>query len=203
MSEIHIVIVSNFGQFNHLIHRALRDIEVLDETSITPELVGNALSVDEMAALEPDGVIIGGGPDLGRSGNCAQYLRSMDLPILGICLGHQLMALAYGGKVGRGACGGYASVAVEVLKENDILQGMPHRMGVWASHMDEVSELPPHFERLARSDVCEIEAMRHTSKPMYGVQWHPEVSHTENGVQMLQNFLGVCVVHKNPSNRSK
>ncbi|MHC1602796.1 MAG: GMP synthase subunit A, partial [Methermicoccaceae archaeon] len=196
MSEIHIVIVSNLGQFNHLIHRALRDIEAVGEASIAPELVGNTLSVDEMAALEPDGIIIGGGPDLGRSGNCAQYLRSMDLPILGICLGHQLMALTYGGKVQRGVYGGYASVELEVLKEDAILRGMPHRMSVWASHMDEVAELPPHFERLARSDVCEIEAMRHASKPLYGVQWHPEVSHTEHGEQMLQNFLGVCEVHK-------
>ncbi|MHC1588649.1 MAG: GMP synthase subunit A [Methermicoccaceae archaeon] len=198
MSELHILIVSNLGQFNHLIHRTLRDMDELDGVPIGPELVENTLSLEEMMAYEPDGIIIGGGPDIKKSGNSIHYLQRLDVPMLGICLGHQLMALAYGGKVRRGAHGGYASVEVEVLAEDEILKGVPHRMNVWASHMDEVAELPPKFERLARSDVCEIEAMRHTSKPLYGVQWHPEVSHTERGEDVLRNFLGVCITHKNP-----
>ncbi|HIH70165.1 GMP synthase subunit A [Methermicoccus shengliensis] len=201
MSELHVIVVSNLGQFNHLIHRALRDIEVLGEVFIEPELVENTLSLHEMRSLEPDALIIGGGPDIEKSGNCIQYIQQMDVPMLGICLGHQLMALAHGGKVGRGRQGGYASVEVEVLAEDDILRGTAPRIRVWTSHMDEVFELPPSFERLARSSICEIEAMRHTTKPLYGVQWHPEVSHTEKGELVLRNFLEVCAAHKSAQSR--
>jgi GMP synthase (glutamine-hydrolysing) len=81
---------------------------------------------------------------------------------------------------------------VEVLDEDDILKGMAPATKVWASHQDEVSKLPPGFKLLARSNVCEIEAMCHVTKPLYGVQWHPEVSHTEKGTDLLENFLEVC-----------
>ena len=81
---------------------------------------------------------------------------------------------------------------VQVLKEDDILNGLPAKFKTWASHMDQVSELPVDFEILARSNVCEIEAMKHLTRPLYGVQWHPEVVHTEYGPELLDNFIALC-----------
>lgn len=181
-----IIIINNYGQFCHLIHRAVRDLEQ------EAELMKNTSQVEEILGSGPDGLILSGGPSLERAGRCTEYLHNIDLPVLGICLGHQLLAKAYLGEVRTGKLGGYASVEVEILEEDDILKGLGPRTHVWASHADEVSLLPKNFKRLARSKICEIEAMRHESKPLYGVQWHPEVSHTEKGKELLLNFFEVC-----------
>ncbi len=183
---VKILVINNFGQFCHLIHRAVRDLDQ------EVELVKNTLTTDEILAKKPDGLILSGGPTLERAGNCAAYVKELDLPILGICLGLQVMALAYGGKVRTGAAGGYAAIEIEILEEDDILKGLGQKTNVWASHADEVSELPPDFIRLARSHICEIEAMKHKTRPLYGVQWHPEVSHTERGNELLNNFFELC-----------
>jgi len=184
---VKIIVINNYGQFCHLIHRAVRDLDQ------DVELVKNTSSIDEILEKEPDGLILSGGPSLERAGNCSVYIKELDLPILGICLGHQVMAKAFGGKVKTGASGGYAAVEIEILEEDDILKGIGPKTNVWASHADEVSTLPPGFTRLARSRICEIEAMKHKSKPLYGVQWHPEVSHTERGDELLMNFFEVCL----------
>ncbi len=127
-----------------------------------------------------------------RAGNCKQYAKEVQLPILGICLGHQLIAEAFGGFVRKGTFGGYASVTVEICDPDDILVDMGPRIKTWASHADEVARLPDSFVRLARSEICEVEAMRHVDKPIYGVQWHPEVAHTEAGDTLLKNFIELC-----------
>lgn len=187
---VKLIVINNYGQTCHLIHRAVRDLEQ------EVELVKNTSSIEEILAKEPDGLILSGGPTLERAGNCILYVKELDLPILGICLGHQVMAKAYGGEVSTGAAGGYAAVEIEVIEENDILKGIGPRTKVWASHADEVRSLPPDFIRLARSRICEIEAMKHKTKPLYGVQWHPEVSHTERGNDLLRNFFEVCLNYR-------
>jgi GMP synthase (glutamine-hydrolysing) len=185
MDRQKILIINNYGQTCHLIHRSLRDI------GVDAKLVSNTSTVEDIKKQEPDGLVFSGGPTMDRAGNGRELVK-MDLPILGICLGHQLMALAYGGEIKTGTFGGFAHVDIEVLEEDDILRGMAPRTRVWASHQDEVSALPADFVRLARSDICECEAMRHKDRPLYGVQWHPEVSHTEKGILLLKNFLEVC-----------
>ncbi len=181
-----ILVVNNYGQFAHLIHRAVRDL------GVRCELVRNTLSVEEIQSRNPSGLILSGGPTMKRIGNCKQYATEVTRPILGICLGHQLVAEAFGGSVRKGALGGYADVIVEVCDQDDILAGIGPRIKTWASHADEVDRLPGTFVRLARSEICEVEAMRHVNKPIYGVQWHPEVAHTEAGNTLLQNFIEVC-----------
>ncbi|WP_174590794.1 GMP synthase subunit A [Methanocella conradii] len=185
MEKLRILVINNYGQTCHLIHRALRDL------GMDVRLVSNTLQVEDVLRMEPDGLVFSGGPTMERVGN-GMNLVKMDLPILGICLGHQLMALAYGGETRTGKYGGFARVDIEVIDEDDILRGMAPTTKVWASHQDEVSKLPPDFKLLARSSICEVEAMRHKVKPLYGVQWHPEVSHTEKGIDLLKNFLEVC-----------
>lgn len=187
---VKIIVINNYGQTCHLIHRAVRDLDQ------EVELFKNTSSVEEIIAKKPDGLILSGGPTLTRAGNCDTYVRELGLPILGICLGHQIIAQACGGAVRTGATGGYAAIEIEIIEENEILKGLGPRINVWASHADEVSALPPDFIRLARSQICEIEAMKHRTKPLYGVQWHPEVSHTEKGNHLLRNFFEVCEVYR-------
>lgn len=177
-----VLVVNNYGQFNHLIHRSIRDL-------VPAGMISNQTPAEE---IEADGLILGGGPTLERAGRCSEYLTRLEIPILGICLGLQVMAETFGGRVEKGAVGGYAEVEVEVLEEDDILKGLAPRIKTWASHADQVVSLPPDFRVLARSEVCEIEAMGHKKRPLYGVQWHPEVVHTEGGIKLLENFLEVC-----------
>ena len=177
-----VLVVNNYGQFNHLIHRSIRDL-------VSARMISNLTPPEE---IEADGLILGGGPTLDRAGNCSEYLKRLKIPILGICLGLQVMAETFGGRVEKGSIGGYAEVVVEVLKEDKILKGLPPKVKTWASHADQVVRLPPEFRVLARSEVCEIEAMRHETRPLYGVQWHPEVVHTEGGIRLLENFIEVC-----------
>lgn len=186
MRELKIFVINNYGQFCHLIHRTVRDLDM--DSRIMP----NTTPVDDILAEEPDGLILSGGPSMNRVGLCSEYVQQIDRPILGICLGHQLIARTYGGKTSSGTSGGFADIDVEILEEDDILKGLAPTTSVWASHGDEVTAMPEGFIHLARSQVCEIEAMRHQKRPIYGVQWHPEVAHTEKGEDLFLNFFEVC-----------
>jgi GMP synthase (glutamine-hydrolysing) len=182
-----IFVVNNFGQFNHLIHRALRDME------IPVSLVPNSMLPEEVAE-GCRGIILGGGPTLERAGNCAKYL-DLDLPVLGICLGLHVIATKFGGEVHPGMSGGYGPVDVEICDHDAILAGYPRTIHVWASHADEVARAPVDFVRLARSSICEAEAIALPGKNIFGIQWHPEVSHTEDGRRVFENFNAITLEH--------
>lgn len=186
MRELKILVINNYGQFCHLIHRAVRDLDM------DTKIVANTTPVENILDEEPDGLILSGGPSMERAGIGSEYIESIDLPVLGICLGHQLIAKTFGGQVAQGAAGGYADIEVEIVEEDDILRGLGPKTSVWASHADEVVKMPDNFIQLARSQICEYEAMRHIERPIFGVQWHPEVAHTEKGEQLLINFLEIC-----------
>ncbi|CCQ34264.1 GMP synthase glutamine-hydrolyzing subunit A protein [Halorhabdus tiamatea SARL4B] len=176
-------VIDNHGQFTHLEQRALRDIGV--ESS----LIDNTTPPEE---IDADGLVLSGGPSMDRIGNSPEYL-DRDIPVLGICLGMQLMAVELDGAVGEGDYGGYADVTVEILDDADPLVGsLAPETRVWASHADEVTQVPTGFERTATSDVCDVEAMSDTDRDLYGVQWHPEVAHTEEGEAVFENFLSIC-----------
>ncbi len=178
-----LVVVDLHGQFTHLEHRALRDLGVDTEIVDTETPAGS---------IEADGIVLSGGPDMDRIGRAAEYLE-LDVPVLGICLGMQLIAAELGGEVGSGDYGGYADVTVEITDETDPIVGsLAPETRVWASHADEVKALPDGFVRTATSDICGIEAMSDTDRDRYGVQWHPEVAHTEAGEEVFENFLEIC-----------
>jgi GMP synthase (glutamine-hydrolysing) len=178
-----ILVVDNRGQFTHLEHRALRDMGV--ET----DLVDNTVPPEE---IDADGLVLSGGPSMDDIGHCADYLE-LDVPVLGICLGMQVMAHVLDGEVDGGDYGGYADVTVEITDDDDPLVGsLAPETRVWASHADEVKRVPTGFERTATSDVCGIEAMSDADRDLYGVQWHPEVAHTDEGEEIFENFLAVC-----------
>ena len=178
-----IVVVDNHGQFTHLEHRALRDL------GIDTEILDNDTPPE---SIEADGVVLAGGPDMDRIGRAAEYL-DLDVPVFGICLGMQLIAAELGGRVDSGDYGGYADVTVDIEDETDPLVGsLAPDTRVWASHADEVKTPPEGFVRTAKSDICGIEAMSDTDRDLYGVQWHPEVAHTEEGEAVFENFIDIC-----------
>ncbi|MBN2517520.1 MAG: GMP synthase subunit A [Candidatus Altiarchaeota archaeon] len=180
-----IVIINNGGQYVHRIWRSLRELEV------GSEIVPNTASVDEVMSKNPKGIILSGGPwsvYKDNLGNIEDFIR-IDLPILGICLGHQVIAQYFGGKVESGLRGEYGFGEIMVDEEDEILKGMPKKFQAWISHRDEVTILPKGFRALAHSGICNYEAMRHEKKPIFGVQFHPEVFHTQNGKLILKNFV--------------
>lgn len=178
-----IVVIDNGGQFTHLERRALRDL------GVESELVDNATPPEE---IDADGIVLSGGPHSADPERGRRYL-DVDVPVLGICLGMQDLAVACGGRVGPGEYGGYADVTVEIENDSDPLVGSLYPSSrVWASHADEVKETPASFECTAHSSVCAIEAISDREHDMYGVQWHPEVAHTERGDELFSNFVEIC-----------
>lgn len=175
-----IYVVNNYGQFNHLIHRALRDLEI--DVSMIP----NTTPKNDVAE-GCRGIILGGGPTLERAGNCADYL-DLGIPVLGICLGLHIITQKFGGTVHPGKSGGYGSVEVEISRHDEILKGYPDKIPVWASHADEVCRVPEGFAVIAHSSICAIEAVSCQDRHIYGLQWHPEVSHTFEGMRVFENF---------------
>ena len=182
-----IIIINNRGQYVHRIHRSLRYLKV------PSKIVPNTITIEE---IENDdtikGIILSGGPSIDNIGNCKDIALKSKLPILGICLGHQIICSAYGGEVGRAESEEYALTKIHIKEENDLFKGIPKEFVAWASHRDEVKKLPENFNILAYSDICNIESVKHKTKKIYGVQFHPEVSHTEYGSDILKNFCKVC-----------
>ena len=178
-----VAVVDNHGQFTHLEQRALRDL------GVEAEIVDNETPPAEVDA---DGFVLSGGPDIDQIGRCPAYLED-GRPVLGICLGHQVMAAELGGAVDAGDYGGYADVTVRIVDETDPLVGsLAPETRTWASHADEVVTTPPGFVRTAESDVCAVEAMSDPERALFGVQWHPEVAHTAEGDVVFESFAAVC-----------
>jgi len=180
-------VVNNYGQFNHLILRALRDL------GIDAKMIPNTSPIEEVRN-GCRGIILGGGPDISRAGLSKQYVH-LGKPVLGICLGLHVIAQEFRGSVHSGQKGGYGAVEVTITDHDGILTGYPEKMQVWASHADEVIIIPESFSRLATSPVCGNEAIAHKELPIFGVQWHPEVSHTFEGHRIFENFNSICQSH--------
>lgn len=185
------LVINNYGQYNHRIYRSLHYLK------IPADIIPNTNTVEDIMEKNPIGIILGGGPTIERSGNSLRYVEELDCPILGICLGHQIIAQAYGGNIGSAGMESYAKNTITILDQDDIFQGLGENMDVWTSHKDEVRTLPPGFKILATSSLCEIEAMKHETKPVYGIQFHPEVHHTAQGHLIFENFHRVCREYKN------
>ena len=189
-----ILIINNHGQY---VHRIWRSMNYLNAES---EIIPNTTDIPEIEAKNPSGIILSGGPysvyeDSNKLGNCNEILKfclNSKIPVLGICLGHQVIVQFFGGKVERGSAAEYAQTEITIEKENDLFKNIEKKLIAWTSHKDEVTELPVDFECLASSGICKFEAVKHKKKKIYGVQFHPEVNHTPGGEEILKNFLGVC-----------
>ncbi|MEE3202405.1 MAG: glutamine-hydrolyzing GMP synthase [Acidobacteriota bacterium] len=186
------IFVLDFGsQYTQLIARRLREL------SVYSEIVSYAISADELARKRPQGIILSGGPSsLSETGapKCDPGVFDLDIPVLGICYGMQLLTSHYGGVVGGAADREYGPAAVSVTagSAEELFSAVPQELKVWASHGDFVREAPTGFEVLAVSPNAPVTAMVDARRKRYGLLFHPEVVHTEHGPVILKNFTHIC-----------
>ncbi|MDD4732725.1 MAG: glutamine-hydrolyzing GMP synthase, partial [Desulfovibrio sp.] len=183
------VVILDFGsQFTQLIARRVR------EAGVYSEIHPCTTDPERVKALDPQALILSGGPssvlDPGSPGLDPAYL-DWGLPVLGICYGMQLLSHNLGGKVVASADREYGRAEFQVLNDCPLFDGVekPEGMTVWMSHGDRVEAIPPEFEIMGRTASIPFAAMGHPGKRIYGLQFHPEVAHTEDGSLVLQNFL--------------
>jgi GMP synthase (glutamine-hydrolysing) len=194
------ILVLDFGgQYCHLIGRRIREHGVFSE--IVPHDITKAeiLALNEKFNIK--GLILSGGPSSVYELNAPRInpeILGMNLPVLGLCYGHQLVAQIVKGKVSRAACREYGIAEVNIDKPVGVLVDLSSKETVWMSHGDTVLALPAEYEVLAHTESCPIAAYRSKLKPIYGLQWHPEVVHTKKGALMLRNFVfEVCKCEAN------
>ena len=188
------IIILDFGsQYNQLIGRRIREMQVYSE------IVPFNTPLDEILAKKPAGIILSGGPSSVNAEEAhlvEKELFDSGIPVLGICYGMQLTAHLLGGKVSKGVKGEYGKSELEIVRSNPLFTGVSRKSTVWMSHFDEVEDVPEGFEVSGRSGV--IAAMANEKKNIFAIQFHPEVTHTEEGSKMLENFvLNICKAEKN------
>lgn len=185
------ILVLDFGgQYTHLIAKRVREYNVFSE------IVSHDISSDDIQNLRKEfdvkGLILSGGPQSvfdPSSPKIDSKILELDLPVLGLCYGHQLIALLTGGSV-KPACKREFGITYALIGNPvGVLKGLEKKEKVWMSHCDIVDRLRDDFEVLAHTNNCPVAAFRHKEYPIYGLQWHPEVIHTERGYEMLRNFL--------------
>ena len=184
-----IAVVVFGGQYNHLI---VKDLKYLGQEAVS---VNPDADVEKLHAF--DCVVFGGGPfsvvdQFEKLGKAPLYVKELNVPKLGICLGHQLIAKTLGGEVRRAANPEYGLVNVRVIDEDTILRGLAPSIKAWESHNDEVVSPPPGFRVLAESENTKVQAIVNNDNTVFGVQFHPEVKHTEKGIEVFKNFISVC-----------
>src|SRR3972149_6031404 len=185
------ILVLDFGgQYCHLIGRRVR------EHNVYSEVVPHDITAKEIESLRDKfnvkGLILSGGPASVYEENapkCSPEILEWNLPSLGRRYGHQLIAELAGGKVKPSERREYGITYAVIDKAVGVLKGLGKKEEVWMSHGDTVYALPPDYEVLAHSENSPMAAFRHREKPIYGLQWHPEVVHTEKGAKMLKNFI--------------
>ncbi len=181
------IAILDFGaQYAQLIARRVREnrvFSILCPPDITPE---------KLRELNVRGLILSGGPSSVYDANaptCRPDLFEMGLPVLGICYGMQVSCQIMGAEVHPAPAREYGRTRLEVVEDGGLLGHVPSPTNVWMSHGDMVQTLPEGFVALAKTPSCPVAAVRHRQRPVYGVQFHPEVTHTPCGGQILRNFL--------------
>lgn len=182
-------VIDNGGQWTHREWRMLRYLGV--ETQI----LSNKTPLSDLRKV--DGLILSGGAArvglTGELGNCAEYL-TLEVPILGICAGHQFMAGYYGGQSQEAPNPEFGAATIELIDGGgELFTNTPDKQGVWESHNDEVITAPDGFKITAVSENCAIQAMENEEKNRFGLQFHPEVNDSEYGGKIFENFVNVCL----------
>ena len=181
------VLILDFGsQYTQLIGRVIRSFNVYCE--IHPY----NLSVDKIKEINPKAIILSGSPFSLEQANAPQPAYSiweMNLPILGICYGMQLIVSHFGGKIQNQTKREYGQAILQIKKSPSLLEGLALEEKVWMSHGDTISELPSDFVVLASTSNAPYAVIAHKNLPIFGLQFHPEVVHTPNGKTILQNFI--------------
>ena len=189
---MHKIVVLDFGgQYAHLIANRIRRLGVYAEI-MEPD--------EKIDSKDVKGIILSGGPSSVYDKNAPKYNRdflSLGVPVLGICYGLQLLAHELGGKVSPGKTKEYGIAHIGIIKDSQIFKGLSKREQVWMSHNDAVHGLPSGFDVIAATADCPVAAIADETRKIYGVQFHPEVTHTPNGMMILENFIDMCKCNKN------
>jgi GMP synthase (glutamine-hydrolysing) len=190
MTEDLIAIIDFGSQYTHLIARRIRECEV--RSDIFPFYV----PAKELMSIKPKGIILSGSPASVYEKDaplCDISIFDLGVPILGICYGMQIIAYTLGGSVKQGEKREYGKTELFIKDKSDLFQGFDNKTIVWMSHGDYVDSLPEGFDVIANSENCPIAAIRNKGKRIFGLQFHPEVIHTEKGVNILKNFIfSIC-----------
>ena len=184
-----IIILDCGSQLTHNIARRVR------ESRVYCEVLPYSVSLDDIKAKKPEGIIISGSPVSVHDDSAVFYDKGvfgLGVPVLGMCYGMQSMAIILGGKVEKSKKREYGYMKLKLSAKSPLFETIPDDSIVWMSHGDRVIELPPGFSVIARSDNSDIAAMASDDKQIYGVQFHPEVDHTEYGRKLLSNFVEIC-----------
>lgn len=186
MSHEMIAILDFGSQYVQLIARRVR------ENNVYSEIFPASTTADELSRFNLKGVIFSGGPAsvyTAGAPSCDPAILELDVPVLGICYGMQLGCKMLGAEIIPAEKREYGRANLSIMEQSDLLMHLPDSMQVWASHGDQVGELGIDFSMLATTETCPFAAVRHNKKKFYGVQFHPEVSHTPKGDQIIKNFI--------------
>ncbi len=188
MNTPQITVLDAGGQYCHLIARKIRDLGVYADVCASDTPAG------ELRGRK--GLIISGGPDSVYESDSSRIdpaILSTASAVLGICYGQQLMAYELGGRVRKGDKGEYGLALLQAVKPHPLFADLNGDPQIWMNHRDQVESVPEGFDVLASTDTCAVAAMAHRTRPLLGVQFHPEVVHTKQGTRILSNFVfGVC-----------
>ncbi len=189
MNEL-ILILDFGGQYKELISRMTRNLNVFSE------IKSGKISADEVKKLSPKGIILTGGPNSVYAENapqCDPAIFELGIPVLGICYGMQMMCHILGGRVEPCGVGEYGRIATEIIDNSSLLHGIKLDPKMLMSHTDQVCQLPQGFKRTASTANCPNAACEDSSRNLYGVQFHPEVEHSDCGRDIMRNFLfNIC-----------
>ena len=188
------ILILDFGsQYSQLIARRVR------EAGVYSEMYAYDMSEEDIRAFNPNGIILSGGPESVHeegSPRAPQLVFELGVPVLGICYGLQTMSEQLGGKVEPGTVHEFGYAAVDVLVRDQLLGDLndgDDKLNVWMSHGDKVSVIPEGFSVTASTPSCPFAAVSDETRRFYGVQFHPEVTHTAKGAELLSNFVhGIC-----------
>ncbi|MBS4536643.1 glutamine-hydrolyzing GMP synthase [Clostridium sp. D2Q-14] len=186
MKNSYILIMDFGGQYSQLIARRVREL------GIFCEILPFDISIDRIKSKNSDGIILSGGSSSvygDNSPKCDKRIFDLDIPILGICYGGQLIANYFDGKVMRAQEREYGKSRLNIVDNDGIFEGLGDELNCWMSHTDFISELPEGFDVIAKTESCPVAAMKNKRKNIYALQFHPEVNHTERGKDIIEKFL--------------
>ena len=191
LGQDELVLVMDFGsQTAQLISRRVRDQNVFCQ------IVRHDLTAERIRELNPKGLILSGGPASVYGAGSPQVdpaIFDLGVPILGICYGMQITCHSLGGKILPAASREFGRSPCSVISNNALFDGIPETFTAWMSHGDQVDTLSSDFESIASTSTCPNAAIKHRDRPVYGIQFHPEVTHTEHGAKLLGNFVrNIC-----------
>ncbi len=187
MSQNETILILDFGsQYTQLIARRVR------ENNVYSEIVPFSVDPEKARSINPAGIILSGGPASVYTKNapfCHKDIFSMNVPILGICYGMQIGCMELGSKVTPSTKREYGETACKIIDSSNLFDSIDGDITVWNSHGDQITDLSGRFVSLASTTNCPFAAVKHSDSDFYGLQFHPEVTHTPDGSQILRNFV--------------